>query len=96
MPLTAYKLHLYTLWMPPCIPDYNLGPPLVLKSVIPFLKQLNKFLAPELGLIHSPLCMIPPGEIISPSREEHQSQEKGVGGLGSRVGEGIGDFGDSI
>jgi hypothetical protein len=35
-------------------------------------------------------------KIICPSTEERQGQETGVGGLGSRVGEGIGDFQDSI
>jgi hypothetical protein len=35
-------------------------------------------------------------EIICPSTGECQEQEDGVGGLGSRVGEGIGDFGDII
>jgi hypothetical protein len=33
---------------------------------------------------------------ICPSTEECQGQEAGVGGLGSRVGEGIGGFGYSI
>ena len=35
-------------------------------------------------------------KIICPSTGECQGQEAGVGGLGSRVGEGIGDFRDSI
>jgi hypothetical protein len=35
-------------------------------------------------------------KIICLSTEECQGQEAGVGGLGSRVGEGIGGFGDSI
>jgi hypothetical protein len=35
-------------------------------------------------------------KIICPSTGELQGQEVGVGGLGIRVGEGIGDFGDSI
>ena len=34
--------------------------------------------------------------IICPSTGEFQGQESGVGGIGSRVGAGIGDFGDSI
>jgi hypothetical protein len=33
---------------------------------------------------------------ICPSTREHQGQEVGVGGEGSRGGEGIGDFRDSI
>jgi hypothetical protein len=35
-------------------------------------------------------------KIICPSTGECQGQEAGVGGLGSRAGGGIGDFGDSI
>ena len=35
-------------------------------------------------------------KIICPSTGECQSQEAGVGGSGSRAGEGIGDFQDSI
>jgi hypothetical protein len=35
-------------------------------------------------------------KIICPSTGECQGQEAGVGGLGSRGGEGIGGFGDSI
>jgi hypothetical protein len=35
-------------------------------------------------------------KILCPSIGECQGQEVGVGGLGSRVGEGIGDFGDNI
>jgi hypothetical protein len=35
-------------------------------------------------------------QIICPSTKECQGQEAGVGGLGSGVGEGIGDFQDSI
>jgi hypothetical protein len=35
-------------------------------------------------------------KIICPSTGECQDQEMGVGGLGSRVGEDIGDFQDSI
>jgi hypothetical protein len=35
-------------------------------------------------------------KLIGPSTGECQGQEAGVGGLGSRVGEGIGDFQDSI
>ena len=35
-------------------------------------------------------------KIICPSTVGFQGQEEGVGGLGSRVGEGIGDFQDSI
>jgi hypothetical protein len=35
-------------------------------------------------------------KIICPSTEEHQGQEVGVGGLGSRAGEGIEGFGDRI
>jgi hypothetical protein len=35
-------------------------------------------------------------KIICPSTGECQGQEVGLGGLGSRVGEGIGDFQDSI
>jgi hypothetical protein len=35
-------------------------------------------------------------KIICPSRGECQGQEVVVGGLGSKVGEGIGGFGDSI
>jgi hypothetical protein len=35
-------------------------------------------------------------KIICPSSGECQGQEAGVGGLGSRAGEGIGDFVDSI
>ena len=35
-------------------------------------------------------------KIICASTGECQSQEVEVGGLGSRAGEGIGDFGDSI
>jgi hypothetical protein len=35
-------------------------------------------------------------KIICPSTGECQGQEAGVGGLGFRVGEGIGGFGDSI
>jgi hypothetical protein len=35
-------------------------------------------------------------KIICPSTGECQSQEAGVGVLGSRVGEGIEGFGDSI
>ena len=34
--------------------------------------------------------------LICPSTGEHQGQEVGVGGEGSRGGEGIGDFRDSI
>jgi hypothetical protein len=34
--------------------------------------------------------------LICPSTGECQGQEAGVGGLGSRAGEGIGGFGDSI
>ena len=33
-------------------------------------------------------------DFICPSTGEHQGQEVGVGGLGSREGEGIGDFWD--
>ena len=35
-------------------------------------------------------------KIICPSTGECQGLEAGVGGLGSRVGEGIGNFQDSI
>ena len=35
-------------------------------------------------------------KILWPSTGECQGQEEGVGGLGSRAGEGLGDFGDSI
>ena len=35
-------------------------------------------------------------KIICPSTGECQGKEAGVGGLGSRAGEGIGDFWDSI
>jgi hypothetical protein len=35
-------------------------------------------------------------KIICPSTGECQGKEAGVGGLGSRAGEGIGDFLDSI
>jgi hypothetical protein len=35
-------------------------------------------------------------KITCPSTGECQGQEAGVGGLGSRSGEGIGGFGDSI
>jgi hypothetical protein len=35
-------------------------------------------------------------KIICPNTGECQDQEVGEGVLGSRVGEGIGDFGDSI
>jgi hypothetical protein len=35
-------------------------------------------------------------KIICPSTGECQSQEVGVGGLGSRAGEGIVGFGDNI
>jgi hypothetical protein len=35
-------------------------------------------------------------KIICRSTGECQGQEAGLGGLGSRVGEGIGGFGDSI
>jgi hypothetical protein len=35
-------------------------------------------------------------KIICPSTRECQGQEVGVGGLGSRAGEGIGNFQDSI
>jgi hypothetical protein len=35
-------------------------------------------------------------KIICPSTGECQEQEEGVGGLGSRTGEGIGDFQNSI
>jgi hypothetical protein len=35
-------------------------------------------------------------KIICPSTGECQGQEVGVGGLGSRAGDGIGDFWDSI
>jgi hypothetical protein len=35
-------------------------------------------------------------KIICPSTRECQGQEVGVGGLGSRAGEGIGGLGDSI
>ena len=37
-------------------------------------------------------------KIICPSTGEHQGQEEGLGGEGSRTGagEGIGNFGDSI
>ena len=36
------------------------------------------------------------GKVICPSTGECQSQDVGVGGLGSRAGEGIEDFQDSI
>ena len=35
-------------------------------------------------------------KIICPSAGEFESKEAGVGGLGSRMGEGYGCFGDSI
>jgi hypothetical protein len=35
-------------------------------------------------------------DFMCPSTGERQGQEAGVGGLGSRAGEGIGDFEDSI
>jgi hypothetical protein len=35
-------------------------------------------------------------KIICPSKGECQGQEAGVGGFGSRVGDDIGGFGDSI
>ena len=35
-------------------------------------------------------------KIICPNTGEFQGQEAGVGGLGSRAGEGIGDFRDRI
>jgi hypothetical protein len=35
-------------------------------------------------------------KIICPSTGEYQGQEAGVGGLRNRVGEGIGEFQDSI
>jgi hypothetical protein len=35
-------------------------------------------------------------KIICLNTGECQGQEAGVGGLGSKVGEGIGDFGDNI
>ena len=35
-------------------------------------------------------------KIICPNRGEHKGQEAGMCGLGSRTGEGIGDFHDSI
>jgi hypothetical protein len=35
-------------------------------------------------------------KIICPSAGEFESKEAGVGGLGSRMGEGYGGFGDSI
>ena len=35
-------------------------------------------------------------KIISPSTGECQGQEVGVGGFGSMMGEGIGDFQDSM
>ena len=37
-----------------------------------------------------------PVKALCPSVGECQGQEVGVGGLGSRAGEGIGDFQDSI
>jgi hypothetical protein len=50
----------------------------------------------EDGLVGHHLDGLSFAKIICPSTGECQDQEVGVGGLGNRVGEGIGDFWDSI
>jgi hypothetical protein len=77
------------MFFSPSAPSSSSSPPLPSSST-PFLSLIRKEQASmggeALGL----------EKLIGPSTGECQGQEAGVGGLGSRVGEGIGDFQDSI
>jgi len=71
-------------------------------------EQQYKLTSTHWNCVSSCLCSRWPGQssmgrealglakIICPSTGECKGQEAGVGGLGSRAGEGIGDFRDSI